>query len=189
MYEWQFSPVDSSLPFALTDCTASSLLLRHSSSYAADCSHRTKRLLLLHVVLTHRSRDRLSESSYKQKSARKLYSSHAWSYERRELSMSKFSLWLTYSTCKNTKRKPRQKNQCVSTTQQYPEELSWHNDQNTNQITKVSEPGFWHSKFFLFPKNLNQIWDSTQLPTDGRWCSIPLSNMDISRLLNLTSWG
>ena len=32
--------------------------------------------------------------------------------------MSKFSLWLTYSTCRNAKRKPRQqKNQCVSTTQ------------------------------------------------------------------------
>jgi len=30
------------------------LLLRHSSSYAADCSHRTKRLLLhvwLHILL------------------------------------------------------------------------------------------------------------------------------------------
>jgi hypothetical protein len=38
---------------------------------------------------------------------------------RRELSMSKFSLWLTYSTCRNAKRKPQQqKNQCVSTTQQ-----------------------------------------------------------------------
>ena len=43
------------------------------------------------------------------KSGRKLYSSHAWSWERRELSMSKFSLWLTYSTCKNAKRKPQQK--------------------------------------------------------------------------------
>jgi len=28
------------------------LLLRHSSSYAADCSHRTKQLLL-RVLLTH----------------------------------------------------------------------------------------------------------------------------------------
>ena len=42
------------------------VLLRHSSSYAADCSRRTKQLLL-HVVLTHCSRDTLSESSYKQK--------------------------------------------------------------------------------------------------------------------------
>ena len=50
-------------------------------------------------------------------SGRKLYSSHAWSYERRELSMSKFSLWLTYSTCKNTKRKPQQKkSMCVNYT-------------------------------------------------------------------------
>jgi len=42
------------------------LLLRHSSSYAADCSRRTKQLLL-YVLLTHCSRDTLSESSYKQK--------------------------------------------------------------------------------------------------------------------------
>ena len=42
------------------------LLLRHSSSYAADCCRRTKRLLL-HVSLTHCSRDTISESSYKQK--------------------------------------------------------------------------------------------------------------------------
>ena len=42
------------------------LLLRHSSSYAADCSRRTKQLLL-HVLLTHCSRDTLSESSYKQR--------------------------------------------------------------------------------------------------------------------------
>ena len=116
MYEWQFSPLDSSLPLALTDCRASSLLLRHISSYAADCSHRTK-WLLLHVVLMHCSRDTLSESSYKQKSGRKLYSSHAWSYERRELSMSKFSLWLIYSTCRNAKRKPQQKKpMCVNYT-------------------------------------------------------------------------
>ena len=54
------------------------LLLRHSSSYAADCCRRTKQLLL-HVFLTHCLRDTLSESSYKQKSGRKLYSSHAWS--------------------------------------------------------------------------------------------------------------
>ena len=67
------------------------LLLRHSSTYAADCSRRTKQLLL-YVLLTHSSRDTLSESRYKQKSGRKLYSSHVWSYERRELSMSKFSL-------------------------------------------------------------------------------------------------
>ena len=46
------------------------LLLRHSSSYAADCSRRTKQLLL-HVLLTHCTRDILSESSYKQKSVRK----------------------------------------------------------------------------------------------------------------------
>ena len=31
--------------------------------------------------------------------------------------MSKFSLWLTYSTCRNAKRKTQQKNQCLSTTQ------------------------------------------------------------------------
>ena len=42
------------------------LLLRHSSSYAADCPRRAKQLLL-HVLLTHCSRDTLSESSYKQK--------------------------------------------------------------------------------------------------------------------------
>ena len=42
------------------------LLLSHSSSYAADCFRRTKQLLL-HVLLTHCSRDTLSESSYKQK--------------------------------------------------------------------------------------------------------------------------
>ena len=54
------------------------LLLRHSSSYAADCSRRTKQLLL-HVLLTQCSRDTLREPSYKQKSGRKLYSSHAWS--------------------------------------------------------------------------------------------------------------
>ena len=42
------------------------LLLRHSSSYASDCYRRTKQLLL-HVLLTHCSRDTLSESSYKQK--------------------------------------------------------------------------------------------------------------------------
>jgi len=92
------------------------LLLRHSSSYAADCSHRTKQLLL-HVLLTHCSRDTLSESSYKQKSGRKLYSSHAWSWEKRELSMSKFSLWLIYSTCRNAETTTT-KNKCVSTTQQ-----------------------------------------------------------------------
>ena len=54
------------------------VLLRYSSSYVADCSRRTKQLLL-HVLLTHCSRDTLSESSYIQKSGRKLYSSHAWS--------------------------------------------------------------------------------------------------------------
>jgi hypothetical protein len=54
------------------------LLLRHSSSYAAECCRRTKQLLL-HVLLTHCSHDTLSESSYKQKSGRKLYYSHAWS--------------------------------------------------------------------------------------------------------------
>ena len=48
----------------------------------------------------------------------KLYSSHAWSQERRELSMSKFCLWLIYITCRSAKRKPQQQNQCVSTTQQ-----------------------------------------------------------------------
>ena len=42
------------------------LLLRHNSSYAADCYCRKKQLLL-HVLLTHCSRDTLSESSYKQK--------------------------------------------------------------------------------------------------------------------------
>jgi len=42
------------------------VLLRHSSSYAADCCRRSKQLLL-HVLLTHCSRDTLSESSYKQK--------------------------------------------------------------------------------------------------------------------------
>ena len=42
------------------------LLLRHSSSYAADCCRMTKQLLL-HVLLSHCSRDALSESSYKQK--------------------------------------------------------------------------------------------------------------------------
>jgi len=61
----KFSPVDSSLPFALTDCPAS-YSAAHSSSYAADCSHRTKQLLL-HVLLTHCSRGTLSESSYKQR--------------------------------------------------------------------------------------------------------------------------
>jgi hypothetical protein len=42
------------------------VLLKHSSSYAADCCRRTKQLLL-HVLLTHWPRDTLSESSYKQK--------------------------------------------------------------------------------------------------------------------------
>jgi len=42
------------------------LLLRHSSSYAADCCRRTKQLLL-HALLMHCSHDTLSESSYKQK--------------------------------------------------------------------------------------------------------------------------
>ena len=42
------------------------VMLRHSSSYAADCYRRTKRLLL-HVVLTHCLRDTLGESSYKQR--------------------------------------------------------------------------------------------------------------------------
>jgi hypothetical protein len=42
------------------------VLLRHSSSYAADSCRRTKQLLL-HVVLMHCLRDTLSESSYKQK--------------------------------------------------------------------------------------------------------------------------
>ena len=35
------------------------LLLSHSSSYAADCSRRTKQLLL-HVIITHCSRDNLA---------------------------------------------------------------------------------------------------------------------------------
>jgi len=42
------------------------VLLRYSSSYAADCCRRAKQLLL-HVLLTHCSRDTLSESSYKQR--------------------------------------------------------------------------------------------------------------------------
>ena len=47
------------------------LLLRHSSSYAADCSRRTNQLLL-HVVLTHYSRDTLSESSYEQRKLKEI---------------------------------------------------------------------------------------------------------------------
>jgi len=71
MYKWQFSPVDSSLPFALTDCPAS-YSAAHISSYAADCCRRTKQLLL-HVLLhTHCSRDTLSESSYKQKKLKEI---------------------------------------------------------------------------------------------------------------------
>jgi hypothetical protein len=108
--------VDSSLPFAHTGCPASSLLLRHSSSYAADFSRRTKQLLL--CVAPHTaSAIHLSSPVINKESGTKLYSSHAWSYERRELSMSKFSLSLTYSTCKNTKRKPQQKkSMCVNYT-------------------------------------------------------------------------
>jgi len=64
---------DNSRQWTLHYCSHSltvqlrTVLLRHSSSYAADCCRRTKQLLL-HVLLhTHCSRDTLSESSYKHK--------------------------------------------------------------------------------------------------------------------------
>ena len=71
------------------------LLLRHSSSYAANCSRRTKQLLL-HVVLTHCSSITLSESSYKQ---------NKW----------KEIIFLPCLVLREARTK--QKNQCVSTTQ------------------------------------------------------------------------
>ena len=67
------------------------------SSYCYMCCPRTARAI------------HLASPVINKKSGRKLYSFHAWSYERRELIMSKFSLWLIYSTCRNVKRKPQQK--------------------------------------------------------------------------------
>ena len=66
------------------------------SNYCYMCCSRTARAIHLGSPVINKE------------SGRKLYSSHAWSKEGQELSMSKFSLWLTYSTCRNTKRKPQQ---------------------------------------------------------------------------------
>jgi len=42
--------------------------------------------------------------------------------------MSKFSLWLTYSTCKNAKRKPQQKgSMCVNYTTPPPKQGEYNN--------------------------------------------------------------
>jgi len=120
MYQWLFSPVESSLPFALTDCPASysaaqtqfelrcRLLLQNKAAIVTCVAPLTARAIHLASPVIKK----------KKKNGRKFYSSHAWSWERRELSMRKFSLWLTYSTCKNARKKTTTtKNQCMSTTQ------------------------------------------------------------------------
>ena len=81
---------------------------------------------------TYCSRDTLSESSYKQREWKEIIFLPC---QRRELSMSKFSLCVTYSTCKNTKRKPQQ--------QQKINVYQLHNKQQCNTLTTTTEWSLW----------------------------------------------
>ena len=103
MYKWQFSPVDSSLPFALTDCPGTYCAAQTQFELGSRLLQQNKATIVTCVAPhTARAIHLASPHINKKRNGRKLYSSHAWSYERRELSMSKFSLWITYSTCKKT---------------------------------------------------------------------------------------
>jgi len=100
--------VDSSFLFALMTvqvriCCSDTVLATQQNAAAEQsgycymwCSRNARAIHLVSPVIN-------------KKSGRKLYSSHSCSYERRELSMSKFGLRLTYSTCKNVKKKTHNK--------------------------------------------------------------------------------
>jgi len=68
MYETQFSPVDSSLPFALTDCPTSYSAAQTQFELRSRLLPQNKATIVTCVAPhTHCSRDTLTESSYKQK--------------------------------------------------------------------------------------------------------------------------
>ena len=105
MYQWQFSPVDSSLPFVLTDCPGSDSAAQTQFELRSRLLPQNKATIVT-CVASHTARAiHLTSPVINKRNGRKLYSSHAWSKERRELSVRKFSLWLTYSTCNNVKKK------------------------------------------------------------------------------------
>ena len=78
------------------------LLLRHSSSYAADCSRRAKQLLL-HVLLTHCSRDTLSESSDNSHQWTLYYRSHSLTVQLRTVLLRHSSSYAA-DCCRRTER-------------------------------------------------------------------------------------
>jgi len=120
MYQWQFSPVGSSLPFVFTDCPASESAAQTQFELLSRLLPQNKAAIVA-CVAPHiaRTMHLASPVVNKKKSGRKLYSSHAWSWERRELSMSKFSLWLTYSTFNNAKKTQQKININYTTTKGY----------------------------------------------------------------------
>ena len=67
------------------------------------------------AIVAHTARAiHLQRPVINKESGRKLYSSHAWSYERQKLSMSKFTVHVGMLRENHNNKK----NQCVSTTQQ-----------------------------------------------------------------------
>ena len=72
MYKWQFSPVDSSLPFVLTDCPASYSAAQTQFEVRSRLLPQNKSNYCYKCCSTHWSRDTLNKSSYKQKELKEI---------------------------------------------------------------------------------------------------------------------
>jgi len=107
MYKWQFSPGDSSLLFALTDCPASYCAAQTQFELRSRLLLQNKATIVT-CVAPHTARAIHLASPVINKNAMEgncIAPMPGLNKGRRELNLSKFSLCLTYSTCKNGKKK------------------------------------------------------------------------------------